>query len=440
MGIFKAYDIRGIYPSELDEETAFRLGRALVVFFKAKKLIVGRDVRLSSEALHASIVEGALTQGATVVDIGICSTPMLYFASREGDAVMVTASHSPKDYNGFKVCRKNAVPVGIESGLAEIEKLVAANKWQAATKGTLSRKDILKDYVADVARYANLSGKKPKIVVDAGNGAAGISVTPLAKALGIQLIPLFFEADGNFPGRGPNPLLEGATKKLQDAVKKHNADCGVAYDADCDRVFFVDETGALIQADLITALIAEELLKKKPNATILYDLRSSRSVKEHIDAVGGKAMVTRVGHSFIKQTMREQNAIFAGELSGHYYFQSNNYADSGDITMVLLASLLASSGKKLSQLVTPLKKYVASGEINFEVKDKDGVIHKLHERFSSGTQSTLDGLSVDYDDWWFNVRPSNTEPLLRLNVEADNKKLLDEKVKELTSAIGGKRQ
>jgi phosphomannomutase len=434
LGVFKAYDIRGIYPSELNDGFAYTLARALVVFLKAKKLIVGRDVRNSSAALHSRFVQGLVDQGCDVEDIGVCSTNMLYYASRKGDAAMITASHTPKEYNGFKLCRKGAIPIGSDSGLKDIEKSMVGNPKQSAKKGTVRQVDILDEFVEDVAAYAHGIGKI-KIVVDAGNGAASIAIEKIAKSTGIEIVPLYFEPDGNFPGRGPNPLVEGATDSLKKKVLSTNADFGVAYDADCDRVFFIDEKGEQIAADLITALIAEQLLKKNPESTILYDLRSSWSVKEQIAALGGKAVVTRVGHSFIKEKMRQTNAIFAGELSGHYYYASNSYADSGDITLVLMAGLVSSSGRKLSELVKPLKKYYPSGEINFEVKDKDAKIAQLKNEYRDGKISELDGVSVEFSDWWFNVRPSNTEPLLRLNVEARNKKELERRLKEITGLI-----
>ena len=395
MGVFKAYDIRGVYPNELDEQFAYDFGRALVIFLDASTIIVGYDVRHSSPALHKKFIEGVTDQGCNVKDIGLCSTNMLYFAARREHAVMITASHTPKEYNGFKPCRKGAVPIGSESGLKEIEALVAQKKFpDVKKKGRVTTMDILKEFVDDVALYAAGIDRKMKVVVDAGNGAASIAVGEIARKIGIEIVPLFFERDGNFPGRGPNPFLVGATDALAKAVVKNNAEFGVAYDADCDRVFFVDEKGILIQPDFITALIAEQLLKQKPKATILYDLRSSKAVRQRIETLGGNALMTRVGHSFIKATMRETGAIFAGELSGHYYYASNSYADSGDITLVLMLGLVCSSKQKLSALAAPLLTYFASGEINFTVKDKQKVMQRLRERYSTGTQTLADVVAV----------------------------------------------
>lgn len=433
MGVFKAYDIRGIYPGELDDGFAYALGRALVVYLNAKRLIVGRDVRLSSPALHEHFIAGVLDSGCDVQDIGVCSTPMLYYASRRCDAVMITASHTPKDYNGFKLCRKGDIPIGSDSGLPAIEALITRRDVPAATRGTLFTLDITKGYVNDVLSY-NHGIKKLKVVVDAGNGAEGLILPAIASHLDISLIPLFFEPDGGFPARGPNPLLPGAMDALQKAVVKEKADLGAAYDSDCDRIFFVDEKGMQVRPDLVTALIAGQLLKKNPGAPVVYDLRSSHVVPRHIAAHGGTPVITRVGHSFIKEIMREKKAVFAGELSGHYYYATNSYADSGDITLLLMLGLL-SSGKTLSQLVAPLQTYAGSGEINFDVKDKDGVMRRLKTLYADGTLSELDGITIEHKDWWFNVRPSNTEPLLRLIVEADNPALLAQKVKELRKAI-----
>lgn len=437
MGVFKAYDIRGVYPLELDEAFAYNLGRALVAYLNCATLIVGRDVRESGASIFDAFCRGVTQQGCTVRDIGLCSTPMLYFASRQQDAVMITASHTPKEYNGFKICRKGAVAMGADSGLRELERIMIENKFAAAEqKGRIVPLDITAEYIADVCTWASGMDRRLRVVVDAGNGSEGLVIRKICKTLGVELIPVFFEQDGQFPGRGPNPMLKGATDALKKAVIEHKADVGVAFDADCDRVFFVDETGRLVRADLLIAIIAEQLLRHSPGATILYDLRSSRAVSERIAELGGSPFITRVGHSFIKQIMREKDAIFAGELSGHYYYARNSFADSGDITLVLMLSLLCASKQPLSELIKPLQKYAHSGEINFRTADAAGIIAKLEQHFHKGRQSRIDGLSVDYDDWWFNVRSSNTEPFIRLNCEARTPEMLKAKLKELEGIFG----
>lgn len=436
LSVFKAYDIRGIYPTELDDRFAYALGRALVLHLKAKRLIIGRDVRFASPPLHDAFLAGVLDAGCDVQDIGICSTPMLYYAARKCDAVMITASHTPGVYDGFKICRKGAIPIGSDSGLMDIETLMQHGDFPAAaTRGTRFPLDITAGYVKDVLSYA-VGIKHIKVVVDAGNGAAGIILPAIARRLPLALVPLFFRQDGAFPGRGPNPMLPGALDALKQRVVREKAALGAAYDADCDRIFFVDEQGQEVRPDLVTALLAERLLASHRGAPVVYDLRSSHAVPEHITACGGKPLITRVGHSFIKELMRGHKAIFAGELSGHYYYATNSYADSGDITLMLLLSLLSSTGKSLSALIAPLRRYAGSGEINFTVKDKDALLAALKKRYADGRIRELDGVTVEYDDWWFNARPSNTEPLLRLNVEAKDAALLAAKVKELREAMG----
>jgi phosphomannomutase len=351
--------------------------------------------------------------------------------------VMITACHTPKEYNGFKICRKGAVAMGGDSGLRELERIMIENKFEAAEqKGRIVPLDITADYIADVCSWASGMDRRLRCVVDAGNGSEGLVIRKICQKIGVELIPVFFEPDGQFPGRGPNPMLKGATDTLKKTVIEHKADVGVAYDADCDRVFFVDEQGKLVRADLLIAIIAEQLLRHTPGATILYDLRSSRAVSERIAELGGSPFITRVGHSYIKQIMREKDAIFAGELSGHYYYGRNSFADSGDITLVLVLSLLCASKQPLSELLKPLQKYAHSGEINFRTADAQGIIAKLEQHFHTGRQSRIDGLSIDFDDWWFNVRSSNTEPLIRLNCEAQTPEMLKAKLKELEAIFG----
>jgi len=422
MGIFKAYDIRGTYPDELNEEIAEKIGAAVGTFLEGKTVVVGRDMRRSGPAIAQAIVKGLVRVGKDVVDIGTVTSPMVTFAvagfGYDG-GVMVTASHNPAKYNGIKLCGKGAEPVSYDTGIGQVEKLATAEADipPAATPGTVSSRDVLADYLGHLtANAGDVHGLK--LVIDAGNGMAGYLMPPLFERVDCQVVPLYFDLDGSFPNHEANPLKAENLVDLQRAVVAEKAHLGIAFDGDGDRVAFVDETGQAISCDMITALIGVDLLKSSPGSTILYDLRSSWAVREEIERHGGTAVETRVGHSFIKATMREKDAIFGGELSGHYYFRDNFYADSGAFTLLRVLALLCREGKPFSQLIAPLARYAGSGEINSEVADKEAKIEELAAAYADGRQSRLDGLSVEFDDWWFNVRPSNTEPVLRLVVEA----------------------
>jgi phosphomannomutase len=440
-GMYKAYDIRGLYPSQINEENAYKIGRAFADLIGKGTVVVGRDMRTSSLSLFQQLTSGINDGGLDVIDIGLVSTPMISFATAHyqyDGGMMITASHNSKEYNGFKMCRKGAYPISYETGIAEIEKKVAqiSNEKPAVKKGKIYTKDVIDDYIQHVLKFSK-SIKKMKIVVDAGNGMAGAVGPKLFKFLPCEIIPLYFELDGTFPHHDANPLEPENVHDLINAVKKHKADLGVAFDGDADRVMFVDNEGESISADFTTALIAREFLTHQPGSTVLYDLRSSWIVPEEIKKYGGNPQMCRVGHAFIKQALRETNGIFAGELSGHYYFRDNFYADSAMIALVLMLNVISEENKTVAEIVAPLRRYHASGEVNSKVKDPDVLMKEIEKKYSQGKVFHLDGLSVEFPDWWFNLRKSNTEPLLRLNLEAKTKKLLNEKSEEILSVIKG---
>jgi len=438
MGIFKAYDIRGLYPEELDEALAEKIGLAAGSFFPGKTIVVGRDMRRSGPALADALIRGLTHAGKDVVDIGAVTTPMVTFAvARYGydGGLMVTASHNPAKYNGIKLTAKGAEPVSYDTGINEIEEMVTSgNLPQAPTTGSVTSREVLPDYLEHLMGSAgNIRGLK--VVIDAGNGMAGMLMPPLFERLDCELVPLYFDLDGSFPHHEANPLKPENIVDLQKKVVEVGADVGVAFDGDGDRVAFVDERGEAISCDLVTALIAREVLKTNPGAHIIYDLRSSWVVREEIEAAGGKPVISRVGHSFIKRTMREKDAAFGGELSGHYYFRENFYCDSGAFALLKVLGLLSAAGRPLSELVRPLKRYHASGEINSEVEDKEAKIEELARLYACGEAHRLDGLTVEFRDWWFNVRPSNTEPVLRLVVEAKSRERMEAMRDQLIARI-----
>jgi len=438
--IFKAYDVRGVYPQELNPEIAYKIGRALVVYLKAKQVVVGRDMRISSPALASAIIDGILDQGADVCDIGLVSTDSLYFAvgkSGYDAGVMVTASHNPPEYNGFKLCRQEARPLSMDQGIGEIRDLVLRDQFpDPPSPGTVHSKEILNDFADHVLSMIDTKSVRPlKVVVDAGNGMAGKVVPAVFGRLPLQVVPLYFELDGRFPNHLANPLEPENVVDLRHAVLEHKADLGIAFDGDADRMFILDENGQFVGGDMITALVSKSLLRKHPGASIVYNLICSRAVPETIEREGGKPIRSRVGHSFIKAKMREHDAIFGGEHSGHFYFRDNWYADSGIIAALTVIELLSQEGVTMSEALKPLDTYFRSGEINSEVADQQAVLRRLESRFSDGELDYLDGLTVSYPDWWFNVRPSNTQPLLRLNVEANDPALLEEKTQAVLSVI-----
>jgi phosphomannomutase len=440
-GIFKAYDIRGSYPDELDEAMAKKIGAAFVLLLDARRIVIGRDMRLSASALAKAFIEGATSTGASITDVGMVTTPLLYYAIIDGrfdGGGMVTASHLPGGMNGLKLCREKAIPLSGDHGLPELERLVQAKpsvQRGHTSGGSYEEVDISDRYIEKLSEFVHNAGPL-KIVVDAGNGMAGPEVSALFKRVPLwQLIPLYMEPDGRFPHHIANPLLPAATRDLQAVVRRERADIGVAFDGDADRCGFIDEKGERIPEDLVTALIAEFVLTKEPGSTILYDLRSSRTVPETITRLGGKALRTRVGHSFIKAKMRETDALFAGELSGHYYYRDMGFTDNALFTMIQMLNFLSLKQTPLSRLIRPLQKYYATGEINIQVKNKKAVFAALEATYKDARKDHLDGLSIDYDFWWFNLRASNTEPLVRLNLEANDATTREEKKKEVLETI-----
>ena len=442
--LFKAYDIRGIYGEDLTEDVAYKIGRAAAQYLKVPEIAVGRDMRVSSPQLTAALIRGISDQGVNAVDLGMVTTDALYFAVGKFNypaGVMVTASHNPKEYNGMKFCRAQAAPVSLDTGLADIRDLaVSGNFSEPAHKGQVTHRDITEDYVQHALSFIDVNKLKPlKVVVDAGNGMAGLMMPRVFKHLPCQLIPLYFELDGRFPNHPASPIEPENKVDLQKKVRETGADVGAAFDGDADRMFPVDEHGDLLDGSQVTEMVANSLLHKFPGSTILYNLIVSKSVPALVTELGGKAVRTRVGHSFIKAEMRKLNAIFGGEHSGHFYFRDNWFADSGLIALLIVLELISVEDKPLSEIIKPLDKGVRSGEINSTVSDAASKLQALEEKFGKGAQSVdhLDGLTIDYGNWWFNVRPSNTEPLLRLNLEADNQELMEQKRDEVLAFIRG---
>ncbi len=438
MDVFKAYDVRGIYGTELTDELAYCVGRALVVYLKAKSIAVGHDMRSHSGPLYKNLIQGMMDEGAVVHKIGLCETPALYFAvhhlKTDGGA-MITASHNPPEYNGIKLTRKQALPIGQGNGMEEIKALATSLKNKPKKKGGRQKDvDIWKAYVKHVTSF--LSKPRPlNIVIDAANGMSGFTVPKVFRQLPFNVTPLYFELDGTFPNHEANPLKEENTRDLQKLVKKQKADLGIAFDGDCDRAFFITEKGERIPADFLEAFVADYLLKKHPKSTVLYDVRSTWVVKETVERAGGKAFMSKVGHAFIKKQMRETNAVFAGELAGHFYFRNNFFTDSGIIAAMHVLQILCESAKPFSQLIKPYLRYCQSGEINFTVKNADRVLAQIPKLYNDGTLCDIDGIRVDYQDYWFSVRKSNTEPLIRLTAEAKTASLLNHKVKELSKLV-----
>jgi len=439
--IFKSYDIRGTYPDQLDEEMAHKIGAATAQFLNTRELVVGRDMRSSSRSLAQAVCEGIASQGTDVVDIGIVSTDTVYFAIGYygyGGGLMTTASHNPAEYNGFKICRERAIPISYDTGIANISQLIAEGRSEPRGEpGKISQRDVLNDYKDHVLSF--VENIKPfKIVVDAGNGMAGKMLPLVFRNLPCEISQMYFELDGSFPNHEANPLKEENLAALKERVVAEGADLGAAFDGDGDRVAFVDEQGNTISSDLITALIAAKMLQKHAGATIVYDLRSSHVVPEVITDRGGRPVEERVGHSHIKATMRNRDAAFGGELSGHYYFRDNYYADSGLIALIETLNILSEANTLMSQLVAPMRKYWSTGEINFEVEDSNQTIRAIEDTFRDGEVTHLDGLTVQLDDWWFNLRPSNTEAVVRLNLEATSRELMERGKQQVIAAIEGR--
>jgi phosphomannomutase len=439
--VFKAYDVRGLYPTELDEEGAYAIGRAYVEQFEPRRIAVGRDMRLSSPSMAEAVVRAAAEAGANVVDLGMVGTEMLYFAVGElglDGGVMVTASHNPKEYTGMKIVRRGALPVGGESGLLEVRDRALRAEWREVEPGSVTREDIWDRFVGRVLSFVDVEAIRPvRVVVDAANGMAGAMLPPLLERLPqVDTARCFFEPDGSFPNHEPNPLLPENREFIVARTRDEHADFGVAYDGDADRCFFVDDAGEFVPGDFVTALFAEQVLEREPGGKVIYDVRASWAVPEAIKRAGGVPLVNRVGHSFIKQRMREEGAVFAGEVSAHYYFRDFSQADSGTIPFLLMLELVSRRGS-LSAVLEPFRsRYFLTGEINTPVADVALKLQELKERFGPlGRVSHLDGLSVEAEDWHFNVRPSNTEPLLRLNLEARSQEQMERMRDEVLAVI-----
>jgi phosphomannomutase len=439
--VFKAYDVRGIYPDELDEEGAYAIGVAYVEQFEPRRIAVGHDMRLSSPAMTEAVVRGAADAGADVVELGLVGTEMVYFAVGElglDGGIAVTASHNPKQYTGMKIVRRGALPVGGDSGLLDIrQKATAGARHETGAKGTVTKEDIWPRFVERVLSFVDVDALKPlRVVIDAANGMAGAMLPPVLERLPIDAVRCYFEPDGSFPNHEPNPLLPENREFIVANVKEERADLGVAFDGDADRCFFVDDTGEFVPGDFVTALLAESILEKEAGAKILYDVRASWAVPETIRRAGGTPLVNRVGHAFFKHRMRDEGAVFGGEVSGHYYFRDFSQADSGVVPFLLMLELVSKRGPLSAILREYRDHYFITGELNTPVSDVALKLQELKERFGGeGEVSHLDGLSIDAKDWHMNVRPSNTEPLLRLNLEALSQDLMERKRDQVLEVI-----
>ncbi len=440
---FKAYDIRGKVPGELNVDLAYKIGRTFANYLNAKSVVIGRDVRKSSPELSQALANGLTDAGCDVFDLGLCGTEMIYFGTpflNADGGVMITASHNPPEYNGLKFVKRGSVPMGYDSGLNIIEKNILSGTLgeKAEIKGKVHSKNIMTEFIAKVNTFYEAKNIKPfKVVVNAGNGCVGPALDALEKFLPVKLIKIFPEPDSNFPNGVPNPLLPENRQPTIEAIKKYNADLGVAWDGDYDRCFFFDEKSNFIEGYYIVGLLAKSILKKHPNEKIVHDPRLIWNTIEIVEKAGGQAVVSQSGHAFIKQKMREVNAIYGGEMSAHHYFRDNYYSDSGLIPFVLILELMSVENRKLSDLVEAMiAEYPCSGEINSTVANPGAKLEELKKKYSDGTLDELDGVSIEYPEWRFNVRISNTEPLLRLNVETKrNEKLLHKKTEELLNFI-----
>jgi len=442
---FKAYDVRGKVPSELNTELAYKTGRTFAKLTDAKKVVIGHDIRKSSDEISNSLAKGLTDSGADVIDIGLCGTEMVYFGTPFLDAdggIMITASHNPPEYNGMKFVKRNSVPVGYDSGLNQVEKMILNNDLGEVSekKGSYIKKDIMTDFISNLKNFYNAKKINPfTVVVNAGNGCAGLAINAIEKDLPIKMIKVFNEPDSDFPHGVPNPLLPENRQPTIDAVLKNKADLGVAWDGDYDRCFFFDENGNFIEGYYIVGLLAKSILKNNLGERIVHDPRLTWNTLEIVKANGGVAVQSVSGHAFIKEKMREVNSIYGGEMSAHHYFRDNAYSDSGMIPFLLIMQLMSEENKKLSELVREMiAKYPCSGEINSTIPDPAGKLKEIERLHSEGKIDKVDGLSVEYDDWRFNLRMSNTEPIIRLNVEAKNdEKLMKQKTDELLKIIRG---
>jgi len=432
--VFKAYDVRGLTPDELDEPTARSLGAAFANFTNAETVVVGRDMRTSGQGLLEAFSEGVVSQGVDVRDVGLASTDLVYFASGylQAPAVMLTASHNPASYNGMKFCHSGAQAIGADTGLAEIRQLAAQPARSAPTAGRIQQINLLDKFVEHVHSFIDIGALRPlKIVADTANGMGGLVLPAAFNELPFELEILYEELDGTFPNHPADPLQPENLVDLQNRVIESNADVGLAFDGDADRVFLVDEKANLVSGSTTTALVASAILEREGPGPILHNLICSRATVEVIEEAGGEPIRTRVGHSYIKAVMAETGAMFGGEHSGHYYFARNYGADSGLIAALICLERLSLEGGQLSSLIAPLQRYTNSGEVNAEVDNTEEAIDKVSDFFSDEQQDRLDGLTVECDDWWFNLRPSNTEPLLRLNVEGPDERQVEDRVEQI---------
>ena len=438
--IFRDYDIRGVYPIDLNEDSCYIIGQSLARYFNAEEIAVGRDTRLSSPALFKALTEGITSLGVNVVDLGLISTEINYFASGFylfPASVIVSASHNPPQYNGLKIVKAGVVPLHGSYGLPEIKLLAVKNQFEPArTKGKLRKFSVMDDWIKHLLSLIDLKSIKPlKVVIDAANGMGGITWNALIPHLPLDVIPLYFEPDGHFPNHLPDPLVSKNLEDLKKQVRAKSADLGFAIDGDADRLFVVDDKCELVSGSLTTAMLAEHLLEKYPKSPVLYSVTCSKIVPETIKNSGGVPLKTRVGHSYIKTEMRKHNAVFAGEHSGHFYFRDNFFADSSSLAGLLFLQYLSGKKQKLSELRKKFDKYSSSGEINFIIDEKEKILHNLYDKYKGSRTDETDGLTIEFDDWWFNIRLSKTEPLLRLNLEAGNRDLLRQKLQELESLL-----
>lgn len=441
-GIFKDYDIRAVVDTELDTEGVERIARSIVEYCKPTTVAVGRDMRTSGDAWHQALTAGFTKRGVNVIDLGLIATDMTYFAAGTLDvdlAVMISASHNPPQYNGFKLVKRGAEGISGDSGIYAIRDIALSDQElpDADTQGSIKQLDTMQDWIKHALSMIDPAAVKPlSVVIDAGNGMAGKIIPAIESSLPIKVTPLYFELDGTFPNHLANPLLEETHGPIKEAIASHKADLGIMFDGDGDRMFLLDEKGRFISGTITTALVANQMLKKNPGSTILYNAICGRVVPELVEKMGGKSVRVRVGHALIKRDMRTHDAVFAGEHSGHYYFRDNFSADSGLIAALVVLELMSETGKKLSELVDEYDTYPASGEINFSVEDKEGMMKALATEHADATSiDWLDGVSIWYPEWWANVRPSNTQPVLRLNVEASNQAILAEKTALLIEFI-----
>jgi phosphomannomutase len=445
--IFKAYDVRAIYPTQIDGEVARRVARAFVDYLgkKGARIAVGRDVRLSSPEIAGRFIEGARSEGAEITDIGVVGTDMMYFyvASRDLDGgAIITASHNPKEYNGIKMVRRGALALSGDAGIKEIKEAIGAGRFadEGKTPGPPVKKHtIADDYAEHCLSFIDRKAVPAlSVVLDTGNGMGAVGAEAIFKRLPVKATKMYFELDGTFPNHPPDPLEEENRREIMERVAATGSDVGIAWDGDADRCFFIDDTGAFVPGDFVTALLGERFVEKERGAKIVYDVRASRAVADRVEGAGGTALMNRVGHAFIKKRMRDENAVFGGEVSGHFYFRENWFADNGMIPAVLVLEMLGQTGKRFSELLRPLReRYHISGEINSRVADVPAVLARLEERYRDGRILKLDGINVDYDSWHFNVRASNTEPLIRLNLEAYAKDEMERRRDDVLRIIRG---